>query len=334
MQPPRFWYNPPQQPGWQSRLLAPLGAAYAYGTARRLTRGVPFRARVPVICIGNINAGGTGKTPAAIALVQLLAARGVAAHLVSRGYGGTLSKTAAEPVRVSERLHGAAEVGDEPLLLSAFAPVWVSINRAKAVAAAQAAGAQAIVLDDGFQNPSVHKDLSLVVVDAHQGFGNGKVLPAGPLREPVLVGLARADLLLTVGDDRAQGHFTATWGMQVALPRIEGALEALQTGMDWTGLKVLAFAGIGQPEKFFATLRALGAILHRTEALADHQPLSDRLMQRLLAEAESAGAQLVTTEKDAARLPARLRNSVLTLPVRMSLRDPQTFLSALDRIGL
>lgn len=322
MRAPDFWYTDPNQPTLTARLLTPLAAIYAAATARRISQGTPYQASVPVICVGNINAGGTGKTPTAIAIAQRIISTGGTPHFVTRGYGGSLIG----PVRVIEQTHRAGETGDEPLLLAAFAPTWVAKDRKAGVEAAVNTGATVIILDDGFQNPAVHKDLSIVVVDASRGFGNGRVIPAGPLREPADVGLARADLVVTIGTSDHNLHFD--------LPHAHGALVPLKTGMTWQDLPVLAFAGIGHPEKFFDTLRNMGAKIIHAEALSDHQPLTEALMTRLEVEAKIRKAQLVTTEKDAVRLPDRFRAKVLTVPVRLEMKDWAALDEALNRIGL
>ena len=328
MRAPGFWSAPPDRPGIAARALAPASWIWRAVTAARLARPPAHRAGIPVICVGNLTAGGTGKTPVVSSLMERLSARGVAAHALSRGHGGRL----AGPVRVDPARHGAADVGDEPLLLSGFGPAWVARDRAEGARAARAAGAAALILDDGFQNPGLARDLSILVIDAEAGFGNGRVIPAGPLREPVAAGLARAGLVILLGPEPARARFLDRHPAVAALPRAEGALAPLRTGLDFAGLRVLAFAGIGRPAKFFATLRALGAEVVATRAFADHAAYPRAMVLRMLREAAQAGALAVTTEKDAVRLPADLRPRVLTLPVRLALADAAPLDAAIDGV--
>ncbi len=207
-------------------------------------------------------------------------------------------------------------------------------DRVECAKRAIAAGADAMIMDDGFQSGALDIDFGLIVVDALRGFGNGKCLPAGPLREPVEMGLKRGDAVLTIGNPEAQALFGSTTKPFAEPPRVFGHLEPLQTGMDWQGMRVVAFAGIGHPEKFFHTLKGLGADIVETHALADHQSLDNKLLARLLQRSAALGARLVATEKDAVRLPQSLRTEVLTVPVRLRLDDWSVIDEALDRLGL
>lgn len=316
MRQPRFWYGAKGRTNWRSIALMPLSLISALATARRVRRPPEFTCPVPVICVGNVNLGGTGKTPTVIALVQALQARGKKPAVISRGHGGSIFG----PEKVDPVRHTSAEVGDEPLLIAAFAPVWIAKERARAAQAACASGADVIVMDDGLQNPDVAKTFSFVVVDGRRGFGNEYCFPAGPLREPVAKALERADAIVVVGppNDRLSSRLAEHPG----IPVLKSELKPLPTGMDWEGARVLAFAGIGHPEKFFTTLRDLGAELCSTVALDDHQTISPALIARLAQDSARLGAQLVTTEKDAVRLTQSQRANVMVLPVRLSFDDP------------
>jgi tetraacyldisaccharide 4'-kinase len=220
------------------------------------------------------------------------------------------------------------------LLLAAVAPTVVARDRRAGMIAIETHGRDpsVVIMDDGLQNPALAKDLSIVVVDAGFGFGNGRVIPAGPLREPVAEGLARADLLLAIGTPAERARFRAAWP-DLPLPVVGASLIPLRTGMVWGGLRALAFAGIGRPEKFFATLEALGVELVAARSFADHEPYAPQALARLEAEARAARAQLVTTEKDAARLPTAFRSKILVLPVRLELDDWSPIDAALARLA-
>ncbi|MEL6476228.1 MAG: tetraacyldisaccharide 4'-kinase [Pseudomonadota bacterium] len=312
MKAPGFWWRPP---GVGAALLAPLSCLWKIGARVRAQRLHPVKAPVPVLCIGNLTAGGGGKTPMAMACLARLAARGVAAHLVSRGHGGRLTG----PHRVDPARDASSDVGDEPLLLASLAPVWIARDRAAGVFAAAEAGADLVVLDDGFQNPGLVKDAAILMVDAGQGFGNGRVIPAGPLREPVAQGLARADLIVLVGRPETRARAISAW--PVLAEALGAEMVAPPTGLDLAGQKVIAFAGIARPAKFFETLRGQGADLLRTEEFADHAPFSPRVLDRLVREARRLDALLVTTEKDAVRLPPAFSREVMALPVRLEPLD-------------
>ena len=325
MRQPEFWFG---RPGILAGVLSPLSVVWKIAARNRLRRGRRERVGVPVVCVGNLNVGGTGKTPMVIELVRRLSGTGELPHAVSRGHGGG----AREPTLVDATRHNAADVGDEPLLLSAFAPTWVGAGRLACARLAVGAGAGVIVLDDGHQDPSLHHDLSIVVADADRGFGNCRVMPAGPLREPVRDGLDRAHLLVVVGGDR--DRFRQRWSFDPELPVVEARTNVLPTGKDWRGERVVAFAGIGHPGKFFACLTELGANVVREVPLTDHQPLDGRLLARLETVAKSQSAQLVTTEKDAVRLPKTWRDKVVTLPVRLEPTDWSEIDGRLSSLGL
>ena len=318
MKPPRFW----SRNGLLPRLLAPAAAMVARGTARRLTQ-TGWRAPVPVLCCGNAGVGGAGKTTLALDLLVRLQARGVAAHCLTRGYGGRVRGV----LRVDPALHGAALVGDEPLLLAAVAPTWVSADRAASARAAVAAGAEALVMDDGLQNPTLVQDAALLVIDGAAGFGNGRVLPAGPLREPVLAAASRCQAAVLIGPDLT--------GALAALPPTLPVLAArLVPDMALHGRRVLAFAGIGRPAKFYATLHQAGAVLVDAMDFSDHHRFTGPELTQVLRRAAALDATPATTRKDAVRLPPAVRDAVLVMGVSLAWDDPNQIEALLDSLLL
>ncbi len=313
MRAPAFWWR--EKPTLTARLLSPVGSLYGALTARRMSRAGEDPGP-PVICIGNFVAGGAGKTPTAIAITQLLLALGRRSVFLSRGYGSSADK----PRLVDKALDKAAEVGDEPLLLAAIAPCVVAADKLEGARACVAAGADVIVMDDGLQNPALTKALRIAVVDGAVGVGNGLCVPAGPLRAPLSSQWPHVDALVVIGEG-APGQAMALAAKALGKPVLHASL-APEPGMAMglAGREVLAFAGIGRPEKFFDTLRALGAEVVETEAFPDHHAFTPREIAGLHARAKRRGVALVTTEKDAARLgPAA--QQLLTLPVRLALED-------------
>lgn len=305
MRAPGFW----ERDGRLPRLLAPVSRISVGLTARRVARP-GWRAPVPVICCGNATVGGAGKTTLALDLVQRLTARGIAVHCLSRGYGGRVGTV----LRVEPGLHPASLVGDEPLLLAALAPTWVGRDRAAAARAAVDAGAAVLLMDDGLQNPGLVKDLAFLVVDGGAGFGNGRVLPAGPLREPVAAAAARCRAAVLIGEDRTG----ALGSLPPGLPMLRASLAAEGA---FSGRRVLAFAGIGRPGKLAETLTAAGAEVVALRAFPDHHAYAAAELDRVLADAAGVGAEPVTTPKDAVRLPPGYRERVRVSGVKLVWED-------------
>lgn len=303
---PDFWWR---REAWQGAALAPAGWLYAQAARCRQRHASPQAIAQPVLCVGNLVAGGAGKTPTALALAERLTALGLRPAFLTRGYGGRL----AGPLWVDPAQHTATEVGDEPLLLARRAPTVVARDRVAGALMAAGRG-DVLVMDDGFQNPSLTKTFSFLVVDGGRGFGNGRVLPAGPLREPVADGLARAGAVVLIGEDRC-GVTAAVGG----LPLLRARLEPLS--QELAGERVLAFAGIGRPEKFFETLRALGAELVEACAFPDHHAYSGEELTLLRHAATRADARLVTTEKDLVRIAPVAREGLESLAVRLAFED-------------
>lgn len=318
MREPAFWYRPPTL---MSRLLWPLGAIYGTVTEWRMGRAGSSPG-IPVICIGNYHVGGAGKTPLTLRLAEILRASGESPVVVSRGYGGRLHG----PVCVLPDVHSAYDVGDEPLMMATRLPVVVSRDRVAGAALAKSQGASVILLDDGFQNPSLRKDLSVVVIDGNRGVGNGQVFPAGPLRAPLPAQTARTDVLVVVGEAHSTGG-TVEMLDRHGVPVLRATLRAdANSVMALRDRRVLAFAGIGDPDRFFSTLRSHGVNVVDAKSFADHHAFSASELAHLSDVAGAKSLKLVTTEKDMARIRSDARlaafaPAIATFAVTMEFED-------------
>lgn len=309
MRAPDFWDR--KTDGILPTVLRPLGCLVSGISTMRRKAVAPWRAPVPVICVGNLVVGGAGKTPVVIDIVARLKAQGVTPHVVTRGYGGSQQG----PVQVDLNTHTSAQTGDEALLLADIAPTWVAKERRLGIEAAVEAGAKIIIMDDGFQNPSVEKDLSLVVVDGAYGFGNARVMPAGPLRETVSNGLERADAVVLLGADEAD-----VWGRVQRLGFkdlgvLRAKLKPVGNVEDLRGQEVFAFAGIGRPEKFFKTLEDAGCKLMGCRSFDDHHPYTDAELLSILT--DSVGTPVFTTAKDHVRLSEQYQRRIHVLAIEL-----------------
>ena len=316
MKTPSFW----KTRNWLANLLSPIGVIYGFLTYLRITFGLTRKVKVPVICLGNLTAGGTGKTPLAISLATALKAKGYNPFFVSRGYGGKLSDTLVDPL-----IHTPQQVGDEPLLLANHAPTIINSKRFKAAQKAINLGADLIIMDDGFQNPGLHKDLSLIVVDGAFGFGNRYCIPAGPLREKVWSGMHRADAVIIVGYDETD----LTHRYKLKLPIFRASIAPIKPEASKNN-QVFAFAGIGRPSKFYGSLQELGFKIVETKDFPDHHYYTEAELQEIIKRAKELGTDIYTTGKDIVKIPAHIQKHFKVLEIEIKWRDEQKLLDFIE----
>ena len=313
MKAPQFWK---QKDSKLAKILNPIGFFYGWSVARRFKKAHPYQANIPVICVGNLSVGGTGKTPVCLALGSMLKEMNIPFYFLNHGY-----KSKQQGILVNPKRMTALETGDEAQLLAELAPTIVDRHRARGAQLAQKRGAKALIMDDGFQDPSLIKSLSFLVVDGRTGFGNGRLIPAGPLREPIAKGLARADAVIIAGADDSN---TADLIKKIApdMPVFNGHFEPdAETINALQGKEVLAFAGIGNPDKFFNMLTGSGIPVARAMPFPDHYFYTRFDVEQLLAEA--GGKTIVTTTKDYVKIPQDMRSRITVIRGQFVFDEPE-----------
>ena len=323
MKSPNFWSQNEQS--IEALALEPIAQVLNLLSTVRYSLVKPRKVKALVICVGNLVAGGAGKTPTAISIAGLLRKKGINVSFLTRGYRGKERG----PIRVDPQRHNAVQVGDEPILLAHVAPTWVSRNRILGAKMAISEGAKVLIMDDGFQNPFLTKDFSIIVIDGGYGFGNNRLIPAGPMRETIVKGLPRADAIVLIGQDKTGISDLID---NYKLPMFQAELLPTPQSSELRGQTVVAFSGIGRPSKFFFTLRNIGCTIIKSVSFSDHHHYKPDEIMKLVEYAGSQGAIPVTTEKDWVRLPPDAQPMIQSVSVNLEWEDPDALLNLINPI--
>ena len=324
---PKFWFSEKNLALFFANILFPLSVIWKFFSTRRIMNGKYEEFTIPIICVGNINIGGSGKTPTTIALAKIFLENKTKVHIISKGYKGIIKG----PKKVTET-DDAYHVGDEPVLMSKFAPVWVAKNRKNAIIAAIEDGAELLILDDGFQDPSIKKTFSIITVDAEIAFGNRKILPSGPLREPISAALSRADVLLVIGRKHQRERFIKSIKVPKELNVFGAEMQVVKSGIYLDKARFVAVAGIAHPEKFFNSIQKFGGKITKKFSLPDHENYTPRLLRKLKKASLNNNAQLITTEKDFVRIPKNERHNFIFLPIKLQFSEELELINSIKSV--
>ena len=324
---PKFWFSEKNLALFFANILFPLSVIWKFFSTRRIMNGKYEEFTIPIICVGNINIGGSGKTPTTIALAKIFLENKTKVHIISKGYRGIIKG----PKKVTET-DDAYHVGDEPVLMSKFAPVWVAKNRKNAIIAAIEDGAELLILDDGFQDPSIKKTFSIITVDAEIAFGNRKILPSGPLREPISAALSRADVLLVIGRKHQRERFIKSIKVPKELNVFGAEMQVVKSGIYLDKARFVAVAGIAHPEKFFNSIEKFGGEITKKFSLPDHENYTPRLLRKLKKASLNNNAQLITTEKDFVRIPKNERHNFIFLPIKLKFSEELELINSIKSV--
>ncbi len=324
---PKFWFSEKKLALFFANILFPLSVIWKFFSTRRIMNGKYEEFTIPIICVGNINIGGSGKTPTTIALAKIFLENKTKVHIISKGYKGIIKG----PKKVTET-DDAYHVGDEPVLMSKFAPVWVAKNRKNAIIAAIEDGAELLILDDGFQDPSIKKTFSIITVDAEIAFGNRKILPSGPLREPISAALSRADVLLVIGRKHQRERFIKSIKVPKELNVFGAEMQVVKSGIYLDKARFVAVAGIAHPEKFFNSIQKFGGKITKKFSLPDHENYTPRLLRKLKKASLNNNAQLITTEKDFVRIPKNERHNFIFLPIKLKFSEELELINSIKSV--